>query len=44
LSLIRRPTEGRARAPLAAALGPLLVAVATRLVTRRWRRSKGVGA
>jgi CubicO group peptidase (beta-lactamase class C family) len=44
LSLIRRPIEGRARAPLAAALGALLVAGATRSVTRRRQRSKEVRA
>jgi CubicO group peptidase (beta-lactamase class C family) len=44
LSLIRRPTEGRARAPLAAALGALLVATATRSVKRSRQRSKEVGA
>jgi CubicO group peptidase (beta-lactamase class C family) len=43
LSLIRRPTEGRARAPLTAALGGVL-AVATRSVTRRRQRSKEAGA
>jgi CubicO group peptidase (beta-lactamase class C family) len=44
LSLIRRPSEGRARAPLAAALGALLVAAATRSVRRRRQRPKEVGA
>jgi CubicO group peptidase (beta-lactamase class C family) len=44
LSLIRRPTEGRARGPLAAALGALLVAAAARTVTRRRQRSREVGA
>ena len=44
LSLIRRPTEGRARGPLATALGALLVATATRSVTRRRQRSKEAGA
>jgi CubicO group peptidase (beta-lactamase class C family) len=34
LSLTRRPTEGRARAPLTAALGALLVAAAARSVIR----------
>jgi CubicO group peptidase (beta-lactamase class C family) len=43
LSLIRRPSEGRARAPLAAALGALLVA-ATRSVRRRHQRPKEGGA
>jgi CubicO group peptidase (beta-lactamase class C family) len=43
LSLIRRPTEGRARALLAAALGGLLVATATQSVTRRRQRSKEGG-
>jgi CubicO group peptidase (beta-lactamase class C family) len=40
LSLIRRPTEGRARAPLTAALGALLVAAAARSVMRRHQRSR----
>jgi CubicO group peptidase (beta-lactamase class C family) len=44
LSLIRRPTEGRAGAPLAAGLGALVVAAATRSVTRRGQRSKEAGA
>ena len=45
LSLIRGPTEGRARAPLAAALGARLVATAAaRSVRRRRRRSEEVGA
>jgi CubicO group peptidase (beta-lactamase class C family) len=43
LSLIRRPTEGRVRGPFAAALGALLVATATRSVTRRRQRSKEGG-
>jgi hypothetical protein len=42
LSLIRRPTVGRARAPLTAALGGLLVAAAARSVMRRHQRSKAV--
>ena len=42
LSLIRRRTEGRASAPLTAALGALLVAAAARSVTRRHQRSKEV--
>jgi hypothetical protein len=44
LSLIRRPTEGRAHAPLTAALGALLVAAAARAVMRRHQRSKEVSA
>ena len=44
LSLIRRPTEGRARAPLTAALGALLVAAAARSVMRRRQRSREVAA
>jgi hypothetical protein len=44
LSLIRRPTEGRAGAPLAVALGALLAAATARSVTRCRRRSKEVGA
>ena len=42
LSLIRRPTEGRARASLAAALSVLLIAAAARSVARRRQRSKEV--
>jgi CubicO group peptidase (beta-lactamase class C family) len=42
LSLVRRPTEGRARAPLTAALSVLLIAAATRSVTRPRQRSKEV--
>jgi Beta-lactamase len=42
VSLIRRPTEDRARAPLTAALGGLLVAAAARSVLRRRQRSKEV--
>jgi hypothetical protein len=42
LTLIRRPTVGRSRAPLTAALGALLVAAAARSVMRRHRRSKEV--
>jgi CubicO group peptidase (beta-lactamase class C family) len=42
LSLIRRPTEGRARASLTAALGALLLVTATRSVKRRRQRSKEV--
>jgi CubicO group peptidase (beta-lactamase class C family) len=38
LSLIRRPTVARARAPLTAALGALLVAAAARSVMRRRQR------
>jgi CubicO group peptidase (beta-lactamase class C family) len=44
LALIRRPAEGRARAPLTAALGALLVAAAARSVIRRRQRSKEVAA
>ncbi len=40
LSLIRRPAEHRAAAPLTVALGALLVAAAARSVLRRRRRSK----
>ncbi|HSL15010.1 MAG TPA: serine hydrolase [Actinomycetota bacterium] len=41
-SLVRRPAEGRVRAPLAAGLGALLVAAAARSVRRCRRRSKEV--
>jgi CubicO group peptidase (beta-lactamase class C family) len=44
VSLIRRPAEGEARGPLAAALGALLVAAAARSVVRRRQRSKEVAA
>jgi CubicO group peptidase (beta-lactamase class C family) len=44
LSLIRRPTEEMARAPLSAALGALLVAAAARSVMRRRQRSKEASA
>jgi hypothetical protein len=44
LSLIRRPAVGRARAPLTAALGALLVAAAARSVMRRHRRSREAAA
>jgi CubicO group peptidase (beta-lactamase class C family) len=44
VSLIRRPTEGRAPTQLAGALGGLAVAAAARSVTRRRRRSKEEGA
>jgi hypothetical protein len=44
LALVRRPAEGRARAPLTAALGGLLVAAAARSVMRRRARSKEASA
>jgi CubicO group peptidase (beta-lactamase class C family) len=44
LSLVRRPTKGRVRAPLTIALGGLLVAAAARSVMRRDQRSKEVVA
>lgn len=44
LSLIRRPNERSARGPLAAALGGLLVATATRSVKRRRQRSQEAAA
>jgi len=40
LTLIRRPTPGRATAPLTAALGAALIAVTARAVIRRRRGSK----
>jgi CubicO group peptidase (beta-lactamase class C family) len=44
VSLFRRPADGEARGPLAAALGGLLVAAAARSVVRRRQRSTGVAA
>jgi CubicO group peptidase (beta-lactamase class C family) len=44
VSLIRRPPEGRARAPLIAAVGALLAAAAARSVMRRRQRSEEVPA
>jgi CubicO group peptidase (beta-lactamase class C family) len=40
LSLVKRPPEGRVRAPLVAAVSAMLVAAAVRSVSRRRQRSK----
>jgi hypothetical protein len=44
VTLIRRPTAGRARAPLTAAAGALLAAAAARSVLRRRQRSEEASA